>query len=186
MTFSELKEWLKKMVQERMKGSVIWAEQYQTQPPPPLTTLKLKDTGLPVHPVNIVKDGKIYSYYECEKILEINRYTPGVTKTAGEIRGMENTAEEDLTSLLLYVQSDRGAEKMYLANISIRQMGPIRDLTALESTRYKNRAMLELSIRCTLEYQEGSIGVYAPEAGTPYEEGDTGYFEDVEMEGKNE
>lgn len=186
MTFPELKEWLKKLVQEQMEGNVSFAEQYKTQPPLPYTTLKLRDTGIPLHPVSIVKDGKVYAYYECEKILEVNRYTAGVSTGAGESRGLEDTSAADLTGLLLYLQSDQGTERMFLANLCILQTAGVRNLTALEGTRYKNRAMLELTVRCVLEYQEGSMEIYAPEAGMHPAQGPAGYFEEVEMEDRYE
>ncbi len=186
MTFSDFKKFLKDMVKECLGGNVIWAEQYITQIPPPCTTLKLKDTGFPIHPVSIIKDGEIYSYYDCRKILEINRYTAGVSEGAGIVTGMEDTSVEDLTILLLWLQSDKGIERMHQANACILQMGGVRNLTALEGVRYKNRAMLELTVNCTLEYHEGEAAIYAPGVGTPPESGPTGYFEDVEMEARYE
>ncbi len=184
MTFSEFKKFLRDMVKECLGGNVVWAEQYTAQIPPPCTTLKLKDTGFPIHPVSILKDGEIYYYYECRKILEINRYTAGVSEGAGMVAGMEDTSVEDLTILLLYLQSDKGIERMHQANTSILQMDGVRNLTAIEGVRYKNRAMLELTVNCTLEYHEGEAAIYAPDAGTPPESG--GYFEDVEMEASYE
>lgn len=186
MTIPEMKKFLGRLIGEQMPGPVVWAEQYSTQAPLPYTTMKLKDTGIPWHPVNIVKDGEIHSFYGCERILEINRYTAGVAAGDGCIAGMENTAVDGLTSLLLFLQSDRSAERLFLANISMMQMGAVRDLTALEGTRYKNRAMLECKICFALEYHGGEAAVHAPKAGIKPEDGPTGYFEDVEMEGKCE
>lgn len=186
MTFSEFKKFIKEMTEDCLGGNVIWAEQYTPQIPPPCTTLKLKDTGFPIHPVNVIKDGEVYSYYECRKILEVNRYTAGVSEGAGTVKGMEDTSVEDLTILLLYLQSDKGIERMYRANTSILQMDGIRGLTALEGVRYKNRAMLELTVNCTLEYHEGQAAIYASGSGIPQEGGPTGYFEDVEVEERYE
>ncbi len=186
MTIPEMKKFLGRLIGEQMPGPVVWAEQYSTQAPLPYTTMKLKDTGIPWHPVNIVKGGEIHSFYGCERILEINRYTAGAEVGDGYIAGMENTAVDGLTSLLLFLQSDRSIERLFLANISIMQMGNVRDLTALEGTHHKNRAMLECKICFALEYHGRETAVYAPKAGIIPADGPTGYFEDVEMEDKFE
>lgn len=186
MTLSEMKDFLEKMVQDCLGGYVYCAEQYLPQMPLPVTTLKLKDTGVSMHSLDRIVDGEIYSYYACVKVLEVNRYTAGATTGQGVNIGLENTAVDDLLMLSLYLQSEKGVEEASLKNICILQMGAVRDLTALEGTRYKNRAMQEFSVSYTLEYHNGEAVVYVPDAGQEAAEGPTGYFESVEMEEKYE
>lgn len=192
MTMTEMKRFLEGLVQRCLGGNVCWAEQYSPQMPLPLATLKLKDTGIPVHSADRIVGGEIYSYYACEKILEVNRYTAGTATGQGVTTGLENTAVDGLLALALYLQSPKGVEEVALKNICILQMGPARDLTAPEGTRYKNRAMQEFTVSYTLECHDGEAVVYVPEvpgypgAGQGVGEGPVGYFESVEMEERYE
>lgn len=166
------------------EGSVIWAEQYNSNHPLPQTTLKLKDITTPRHPVNITKDGTVSAYYECTKILEINRYANSVSGKAGQISTLENLAVDDLTLFLLFLQSDVGIERMYAANVCIEGMGSVRDISELDRTHYRYRAMQEYTVRFILEYENGKGAVHNPYEGEGWEPATepVGYFEDVEME----
>lgn len=189
MTMSELNEFLCDLVSERFPDStVIWAEQYATGFPLPQTTLKLKDMDAPRHPVNKIKDGVVCSYYECMKILEINQYRNSVSGMAGQIITLENPAVNDLALFLLFLQSEVGTDRVYAKNICIEGMGPVRDLSALDRTHYKYRAMQEYTVRFILEYEDGKGAVHNPyerEGWEPATE-PVGYFEDVEMEDEYE
>lgn len=189
MTLSDvkgMKGFLEKMVHGCLPGNICWAELYTPQMPLPLTTLKLKDTGVPVHSIDRIVGGEVFSYYNCEKILEVNRYTAGAATGQGVNIGLENTAVEDLMALPLYLQSEKGVQETSLKNICIMQMGAVRDLTAPEGTRYKFRAMQEFTVSYILEYHNGEAVVYAPDAGQGVAEGPVGYFESVEMEERYE
>lgn len=147
MTLSERNELLRGLAAEYFsEDSVSWAEQYMPQFPLPQTTLKMKDVAIPRHPVNVVKDGINCSFYECTKILEVNRYADSVAGGGGEIASLENPAVDDLTGFLLFLQSDVGIERMYAANICIEAMGPVSDLSELDRTHYRYRAMQEYKI----------------------------------------
>lgn len=167
------------------ESSVLWAEQYTPQHPLPQTTLKMKDASIPRHPVNIVKeDGINCSYYECTKILEVNRYADSVGGNGGEIASLENPAVDDMAGFLLFLQSDLGIERMYAANICIEAMGQVRDLSELDRTHYRYRAMQEYTVRFILEYENGRAEVYRPpemDAWEPVVE-PIGYFNEVEIE----
>ena len=183
MTLMDLTDFLEEIVEERFPNdSVLWAEQYTTKHPLPQVTLKLKDMTTPRHPVNIVKDGIIGSYYECTKILEINKYANSVAGNAGEISTLANPAVDDLTRFLLFLQSEEWITRAYAMNLCIEGMGPVRDLSELDRTHYKYRAMQEYTVRFTLEYKENEASVYIPDTKLKPETGPVGYFEDVEME----
>ncbi len=185
MTLSGIKDFLCDLVTGAFPEScVIWAEQYNAMHPLPQVTLKLKDMSLPRHPVSIIRDGIVCSYYECTKILEVNRYTNSVTGGAGEIATLENPAVDDLARLLLFLQSEIGTEQMYVANVCIEGMGPVRDLSELDRTHYRYRAMQEYTVRFELEYKVGKATVHVPFAGEGLEPvmEPIGYFEDVEIE----
>lgn len=185
MTLAELTDFLCELVTERFPDdSVLWAEQYTTKHPLPQTTLKLKDMTTPRHPINIVKDGIVASYYECTKILEINKYANSVKGNAGEIFTLSNPAVDDLNRLLLFLQSEAWIPRAYALNLCIEGMGPVRDLSELDRTHYKYRAMQEYIVRFMLEYKEEEASVYIPaklEGLKPVTK-PLGYFESVEME----
>lgn len=189
MTLSELNDLLYDLVNERFpKDNVLWAEQYSTEFPLPQTTLKLKDMTTPRHPVNEIKNGVVISYYECTKILEINRYVDSVTGGEGEISTLENPAVDELTGFLLYLQSDVGIESLYASNICIECMGPVRDLSELDRTHYRYRAMQEYTVRFILEYENKKASAHNPfgkEVWEPVAE-PIGYFENVETEDRYE
>lgn len=187
MTVPELKDYLCGLVQGYFAGeNVVWAEQYAPRVPPPVTTLKLKDTGIPWNPVDEISGGTTVSRYGCTKIMEINRYTGGSAAKEGKLRGMENTAEEDLLGFLLYLQSARVAERNHACNVCVMQMGDIHGMSGTEGTHYRYRAMQEFTVRFILEYADGKAAVHIPDGnGRPDPaEGPDGYFENVEMEDK--
>ena len=183
MNLSDLNDYLCDLISERFPDdSVVWSEQYMPQYPLPQTTLKLKDISTPRHPVNITKDGTVSAYYECTKILEINRYANSVTGEAGEISTLDNPAVNDLTLLLLFLQSEVGIERAYADNVCIEGMGQVRDLSELDRTHYRYRAMQEYTVRFMLEYENGKAAIHNPLEGEGLEPVNepVGYFEDVE------
>lgn len=189
MTLSGLSDFLLDIVSEHFTDSnVLWAEQYMPQHPLPQTTLKMKDASIPRHPVNVVKDGVNCSFYECTKILELNRYVDSVAGNEGEIVSLENPAVDDMTRFLLFLQSDVGIERMYAANVCIEGMGQVRDLSELDRTHYRYRAMQEYTVRFILEYRESEAEVHNPNEKEGWEPvaGQVGYFESVETEERYE
>lgn len=183
ITLSELKDYLLDLVSERFSmDSVVWAEQYMTQYPLPQITLKLKDITMPQHPVNITRDGNVSAYYECTKILEINRYANSVSGEAGEITTLDNPSVNDLTLFLLFLQSEAGIERAYASNVCIEGMGQVRDLSELDRTHYRYRAMQEYTVRFILEYENGKATIHNPFEGEELEpvKEPAGYFEDLE------
>lgn len=166
------------------EGNVLWAEQYMTQIPLPQTTLKVKDASVPRHPVSIVKDGISSHCYECTKILEVNRYAGSVSGSGGEIESLENPAVDDLTGFLLFLQSEAGIERMYAENVCIEGMGQVRDLSELDRTHYRYRAMQEYTVRFIVKYEDGRAVVHKPEEGENWEPvvEPVGYFEEAEIE----
>lgn len=164
------------------EGSVLFAEQYMPQTPLPYTILKMKDASVPRHPVNIVKGGISCSYYECTKILEVNRYADSVAGSDGEIESLENPAVDDMTGFLLFLQSETGTGRMYAGNVCIEGMGPVRDLSELDGTHYRYRAMQEYTVRFIMKYENGRAVVYKPAEGDNWEPvvEPVGYFEKVE------
>lgn len=188
MTLSELKNFLYELVKSVFPDSnVIWSEQYAPQLSLPQTTLKLKDMTLPRHPINIINDGFISNYYECTKILEINQYIYSVEGNNKEIYSLENPAADDLNKLLMYLQSDEGVEVCHKSNFCIEGMGPIRDLSELDRTHYRYRAMQEYTMRFVIEYRNKKVSIHGQidennDSDQIFEKGPVGYFSSVEME----
>lgn len=191
MKLSELNDFLLDLVAERFpENSVSWAEQYMPQSFLPQTTLKMRDSSIPRHPVNVVKDGMSRSFYECTKILEVNRYADSVVGICGEIYSTVNPAVDDLTRFLFFLQSDVGIERMYAENICIEAMSPVRDLSELDRTHYRYRAMQEYAVRFVLEYEGGEAEIHNPNPKEGWEpvksQEEIGYFESVETEERYE
>jgi len=185
MTLSEFMESIGNLISGCFSDAcVLWAEQYNAIHPLPQVTMKLKDMSTPRHTVHKVKEGIISAYYECTKILEVNMYSNSVSGENGEIVTLENPAVDELAMFLLFLQSEVGIDRMYAANICIEGMGPVRDLSELDRTHYRYRAMQEYTVRFMLEYKEGSASVHVPfaeEGWEPVRE-PIGYFEEVEIE----
>ncbi len=191
MKLSELNDFLLDLVAERFpEDSVSLAEQYMPQSSLPQTTLKMKDSSIPRHPVDVVKDGMSCSFYECTKILEVNRYADSVAGSSGEIYSTVNPAVDDLTRFLLFLQSDVGIERVYAENICIEAMSPVRDLSELDRTHYRYRAMQEYAVRFILEYEGGEAEIHNPNPKERWEpvksQEEIGYFESVETEERYE
>lgn len=185
MTLSEFKEFIEDLVSECFPAAgVLWAEQYNAMHSTPQVTIKLKDMSTPRHPVNIVKNGIVSTYYECTKIMEVNLYMDSVTGGAGEIATLDNPAVDGLSLFLLFLQSEVGIDRLYVANVCIEGMGPVRDLSELDRTHYRYRAMQEYTVRFMIEYKEGEASVHVPFAGEGWElvREPIGYFEEVEIE----
>lgn len=184
MTLSELSDFLYDLAAEHFGDCVLWSEQYMPQNVLPLTTLKLKDATIPRHSIDIVKNGENSSFYEGMKILEVNRYADSVAGSEEEIYSLENPAVNDLTQFLLFLQSDIGTERAYAKNVCIEGMGPVRDLSELDRTRYRYRAIQEYEVRFILEYKQGEITVHNPNGEEDWEPvmEPIGYFERVETE----
>lgn len=185
MTLSELADFICDLVEEQFpEASVVWAEQYSAEWKLPQVTLKMKDMEMPRHPVNIVKDGMIKAYYESSKILEVNRYANSVSGGDGELSTPQNPAVDDLSSLLFFMQSEAGVERQFAANVCIEAMGPVRDLSEVDRTHYRYRAMQEYTVRFMLEYANGDSEVHVPAGRENWEPNKEpiGYFEEVETE----
>lgn len=185
MTLSQLKELIADMVSDYFPSAcVLWAEQYNALHPLPQVTMKLKDMSTPRHPINIVRGGIVSAYYECTKILEVNLYMNSVSGGGGEIATLDNPAVDEMALFLLFLQSEVGIDRMYAANVCIEGMGLVRDLSELDRTHYRYRAMQEYTVRFTIEYKEGEASVHVPFAGEDWEpvSEPVGYFVDVEME----
>ncbi len=185
ITLSDLNDYLYDLIAECIQeGCVAWSEQYMPEHPFPQTTLKLKDAAMPRHPVDTIKGDTVTAYYECTKILEVNRYANSVAGSAGEISTLDNPAVDDLTLLLMYLQSEAGTDRMYAANVCIEGMGPVRDLSELDRTHYMYRAMQEYTVRFMLEYADGNTTVHVPPGRENWEQvkEPIGYFEEAETE----
>lgn len=207
MTMVELRDCLYELVQSFFSGSlVVWAEQHMVAASLPQVTLKLKDAGIPLFSVDIQEEKDLYAYYHCTRILEINRYSkgelPGILGEK-EIAAVNNTAVEELSLFLVYMQSEQVLIYNYEKNMNIVQVGPIHDLTALEKeTRYKYRAMQEYRLDFILKVNRGiggmtedsagngdknnTLEIYTPNADKNIEKGSIGYFENAELEGGHE
>ena len=139
-------------------GTVIWDKQVATKPKLPYVTLK---TGSVTKKVFAVQDENLARWYECKTILEINVYTQGrkINIDDATISNYEDTSVDDLTDLVIYLESDEIQDVLAELNIDMSLKGDIRPLSNLmNDTKYRYRAMVEIELTWT-EKTSGAYGM---------------------------
>ena len=168
MTQSELKEKLYELVTTYFSGAtVIWGMTGAVNPNSPLVTLNLSDVTRSYHPIKSNRDGVPVNAFPSTTKLQIDLFTKG-REVAGGAGGQvtakrENTAVNDMSALLNFLDSDYVIDWCYLNDINIT-VNQIRDLTQLiNSASWDYRAMCEVDIG----FMQGSVGY----SGTMWENG---------------
>lgn len=137
-------------------ASVLWAEQVNTQPPPPYVTIKLGGVRRRTHTVDDPASGPCY---HCETVAEFNLYTEGrPIAVEGRATGnFVNTATSDLTAFANFMESPGAIDFLSAPPIAAVLKGEIRDLSFLENDRkHRYRAMAEFDV----SYVEEAGGWY--------------------------
>lgn len=134
-------------------------------------------------PVQRMVNDRMVSYYQTRLPLQIDLYTNGAEGSPGTdgFVTMEDTAVDDLTDFVDYLESLYVTHWCDRINASITVNGPVQQLTGLVTdTDYQFRAMVEL-VFCYVHKAVGYTGiqgessiVYPGEPGGPNVPGDPG------------
>ena len=148
-------------------GHVFFAESKMAKRPEPYITVKLDTPGRDLFAGKVVDD-KGYQRQSRRVVAraEINLYTKGRNIAKGNRQAAyANTALNDMTLFLDFLESDEGIEEMNRQNIVILPNGQIRDLSALlnEGSQYQYRALLE----CDVSFTTTSYGRYGMDGIDP-------------------
>jgi hypothetical protein len=172
MIQSELKRKLHDLVRAYFGGADIeWGKVKSVNPMEPLITLTMGSIVRTYQPITQVVNGVPINCYPSKTTLQVDLYTKGAktTNESGVTRAYENTAVNDLTDFLNFINSAYVDDWTGLNDISILA-NQVHDLTELiNDTTWDYRAMAELEIGFT----QTAVGY----TGTMYENG-TQYDED--------
>lgn len=162
MTLEEVKSCLYQTAEKYFAaGTVIWAEQANTKPPPPYMTLKIGSLSREAFPIEEEETVLRQRAYQCGSILEVNLYTKGKQAASGENAtvGYANTALSSLAAFSSYLESDLVTDMLAEEGIAVSLMPPVRDLTFLENAgSYRYRAMAEYTVSFAME-ADGAYGI---------------------------
>ena len=157
MNLTEVREKLYDLTERFFQAAtIIWSEQINTRPSPPLVELKCGPISRTAYPV-IDDDGN--RIYHESVTWEVNLYTKGKPIEVGDntVGNYINTATSDLMDFMNFLESDEITDEIAGWGMSISLNPPVRDLTDLENdSRYRYRAMAELAVS------------FAQESGGPY------------------
>lgn len=170
--------------------NLIWAGEVSESPPLPLVTLRVDSMNTANFPFEegYDKDGQYMEYYNADLVLEVQGFTQGYVSNQndGIIQSAENTAMNDIRQFANYIASEGMIIRLASENISMTQIGPVRDTSIVKSgSRYEYSAMVEYKVDFILEttgfYAISQQGVNTLNVTGIKEElkEDTGYFETV-------
>jgi len=197
MTQQELKKHLFDLVsvyfsELKSKGNIIWGKHKPVNPNSPMVALTTGSIGRAYHPIRQYKKGIVHDTWPSETSLKVDLFTKGapITDAPNVTAAMENTAVNDLTDFVIFLNSVYVDHWSYANDISI-STNDIHDLTELTNdTSWDYRAMTEIDIgftQCAVEYAANpSPGVQIPTSsgGRPQGLADekTDWFDTVEIE----
>lgn len=170
MTIFEAREILRNIVAIYFgDGHVVFAETKMAKRPEPYITVKLDAPSRDLFAGKVVDD-KGYQKHSRRVVArsEINLYTKGRNIAKGDRQAAyANTALNDMTLFLDFLESDEAIEEMNRRDIVIIPNGQIRDLSALqnESSQYQYRALLE----CDVAFTTTAFGRYGMDGIDPEE-----------------
>lgn len=192
MDATALKEMLFSVCEDFFSNAnLIWAGEVSESPPMPLVTLRVDSMNKAIFPFDegYNDDGQLVEYYNADLTFEVKGYTQGYIPNPEEgiIQSAENTAMNDIQQFANYLASEGMTIKLSDQNVSMTQIGPVRDTSVVKSgSRYEYSAMVEYKVDFVLEVS----GYYAVTQGVNTLNGtdtgikeelieDTGYFETV-------
>lgn len=178
MNIIDVKEKIYDLVSMFFRGAtIIWGEQVNTRPAPPLVVLKCGAVNRNTYPV---VDDNLTRIYHGNMILEVNLYTKGqpIKVEDGVVGNYINTATSDLMDFANFLESDEITDVIAGWGMSIYLNPPIRDLTDLQNdSRYRYRAMAEF----TVSFAQESSGPFGLRGGLLYPNSSGGGTEEQAM-----
>jgi len=201
MTVRQLKQYLFDLIAEYFKplkdaGNIVWGKHKPVNPNSPMVALTTGPITRAQRPIRMNVDGIIHDIWPSHTTLAVDLYTKGAPTTIdiNVTSAMENTAVNDLTDFVIFMNSVYVDDWSYINDISVNT-NAIHDLTALTNdTSWDYRAMTEIEIGFTqgaMEYAanplddgSGIASLPTHSGGRPQELADleTGWFEEVEIE----
>lgn len=120
----------------------------------PLITLYTGTMTRPINPPVRIIDGNSVSFYPSSVTVQIDLFTKGrkVETGSGYLPIMENTAVDDLTGFLNFLNSEYAVNYCDEKDIAVVIPNTVQDLTGLiDDTNYEYRAMAELTVYFTAQ-----------------------------------
>jgi hypothetical protein len=173
MTLRELREHLRLIAEGYFSTALVaYGEVDMVKPNTAFVTLKTGSMSRPLQPITQIIDGIPCGYYPSRTVLEVNLFTKGVEIVVpdGQDTPYENTAVNDLTEFVNFINSPHTIDRCAALDIAITPKGNVLDVTALlNNTKWEYRAMAEFDVDF-MQLSVGSAGilaessiVYAPE-----------------------
>ncbi len=154
MDLSEAKETLRELTVKYFPNiTVAYAKQSQmVKEDTPLVMLTFGVINRHINPPTQIVDGRPVSYYETSVSVQIDLFTKGRKRkiAKGISVAYENTAAEDLTKFVDFLNSEYAIQYCSAHDIAIVIPNAVTDLTDLiNDTSYEFRAMVEVELRFT-------------------------------------
>lgn len=198
MTTADMLQYLDHLVQTYYhRGNVYRAGRDMPAKKNPRIMLSYRNLQTSWSPVSMIRNGRLENYYPFRMTMEIRLSTDG--NISGSRPGMfspaVNTALSDLNMLVLYLGSEDARIKNVERNISLTQMSPVTDITAINDasqneymamTEYAVTGYLDVSGWANMSDSTGEMVRNHSGADGNGLERDPGYFETVELEKQEE
>lgn len=154
MDLSEAKEAFRELTVKYFPNiTVAYAKQSQmVKGDTPLVMLTFGVINRPINPPTQIIDGRPISYYETSVPVQIDLFTKGRKRKVakGISAAYENTAAEDLTKFVDFLNSEYAIQFCSSRDIAVIIPNAVTDLTDLiNDTSYEFRAMVEVELRFT-------------------------------------
>ena len=154
MNLSEVRQQILEIASAYFTGAtVLFTKQSgRTAPASPLVTLTFGTINRTVQPITEVVDGYYVASHPMSVRLQVDLYTKGkaVPIPSGSEAPMDNTATDDLSGFLNFLDSPYVTRICHDADISIISTGSVMDVSdMIGDISYRYRAMAELIVSYT-------------------------------------
>lgn len=154
MNLSEVRQQILEITSAYFTGAaVLFTKQSgRTAPSSPLVTLTFGTINRTVQPITDVVDGYYVASHPMSVRLQVDLYTKGkpVSVPSGSQVPMDNTATDDLSGFLNFLDSPYVTRICHDVDISIISAGSVMDVSdMIGDTSYRYRAMAELIVSYT-------------------------------------
>lgn len=163
MTFSEARGHIKNIVKKYFAGATVdfTKRSGSVTPQSPFVRITTGTPARDLFPVERMVNDRLVKYYQTKLPVQIDLFTNGEEGEPDEngFVQMEDTAVDDLTDFLDYLESHYVLHWCDRINASFSVNGPVQPLTGLVTdTDYQFRAMVELTF-CFVHKSVGYVGI---------------------------
>ncbi len=155
VTFSEAKRCFREITARYFKdANIMFANQSHAVKPTskPLVTIAFGNIKRPLNPPTLILDGRPASYYPTSVPVTVNLFTHGrkIEIAKGITPAMEDTAAEDLTDFLSFLNSETAIQFCCEKDIAIVVPNDVTPLSGIiNDVAYEYRARAEIELRFT-------------------------------------